>query len=144
MKAKKPQGQLACQADAQKNSAEFARRFKEEREHQKRKLEELAELTQIGVGRLEQLETGGSTFKVAEVQLLGVVLGIGLDEVFPLPNLSQKQIHDIFVSMQEGGFGLIAAADGEGSGGRLVSQEDFERSIVHLSYCAECLAQFQE
>jgi transcriptional regulator with XRE-family HTH domain len=145
MKAqKKPQVQLTCQADAQEYSAKFAQRVRQERKIQKRSLEELAELTKIGVGRLEQLETGGSIFKVAEVQLLGVVLGIGFDEVFPLPNFSQEKIHEIFVSMQENGFGLIAATDGEGSGGRPINQEAFERSVVHLSYCAECLSQFRK
>lgn len=139
------QGQLTCRADRQANSAEFARHVGQERKRQKRSLQELADLTQIGVGRLKQLEAGGSTFKVAEVQLLGVVLGIGLDEVFPLPkSLSQKQIHDIFVSMQENGLGLIAATGREGSRGRPINQRAFERSIVHLNYCAECLSQFRK
>jgi len=138
-----PTSQLACTADLPKWSAAFAKRARKARKKLGIDLDYLADLTCIEKQRLQQLETGAEIFSVSEIQLLGVVLGIGLDEFFPLPkNLSKQYIHDIFTKLKGDNVGLFAATSGEEAQELDVDQEAFEQSIVQLHYCAECLAKF--
>jgi hypothetical protein len=127
----------------QERSKAFARSARKARRRLRLQLDYLSDLTCIEVERLRQLEGGGVVFRSSELQLLGVILGIGLDELFPVPHsLSPQDIHSIFKSLFGQNIGLIAGTAGQKAEELAMNQASFERSVVQLHYCAECLAQF--
>jgi hypothetical protein len=100
----------------------------------------LAHMAGIGRDRLDQIDKGSVTPCAGEVQLLGVILGIAVDELFPLPaDMDARKIHACFEHLVSQDVGLVAAT-GAPEAAMPPSDQDFERSVVHLHYCAECLA----
>jgi hypothetical protein len=124
-------------------SREFALRACKSMESKLVSLELVSELTGISMERLRDLMGCEEIFHVSELQLLGIILGIGVDKIFLLPtDLSRDDIHQIFLELRKQNVGLLAATDGEETQPISVDQDAFERSVVHLNYCAECLACF--
>jgi hypothetical protein len=137
--------EIAYEMDLDAWSKQFAERVGDVVRKEGIDLDRLADLSSISKARLEELLSTEHAVLSGEVQILGVILGIGVDELFPLPDgIPQSRIHEIFESLYEQGVGLLAAtgkglaegpADVPGNG-----QESFERSIVQLHHCAECLS----
>jgi len=118
-------------------------------------LEEVSDQTGISIRRLKALESGKALFASPELQLLGILLGIPIDELFPL-ELSDAEIHQAFVELTASGVGLLAATGAPEAAGsterraerarRKASRDEeqaaLERAVVHLHHCAECLGRF--
>ncbi len=95
--------------------------------------------------RLQRLKTAKEVFRSAELEILGVVLSIGLDQLFPLdPDIPDSEIHRVFEELRKDGIGLYAAASRPDPVEIPPDQPSFERAVVHLHYIAECLNQFPE
>jgi hypothetical protein len=134
---------LACQPNLKEWSGTFAALIRHAREQQALDLKYLWDMTHIDTERLRTLEAGETIFTSREIQLLGIVLGVGVDDLFPLPtDLSPQRIHGIFAELLSQNCGLYAATSGPDAATSAINQEAFERSVVHLHHCAECLAKF--
>lgn len=129
-------------------SAQFGQLMTEAREKTNMDLEALSEWAGISVDRLRTIEGGDAELTVVELQILSLALGFGLDRLFALDELSDDKVHSIFTSLTEGEdqVGLVAAAGAasESTAGQDPGtvQQDYERSVVQLHHCAECLSLF--
>jgi transcriptional regulator with XRE-family HTH domain len=102
---------------------------------------ELSDLTGIQERRLRGLLRGGPAFKGAELQLIGVVLGIGMDEIFPL-EMTDREVRKAYEALRETTVQVWAATSGRNPCRRGMGKTGFQRCMVQLNYCAKCLAKF--
>ena len=129
--------------DLLKKSKEFASRLRRAQRKMKYSGPELSRLTGISISRLGELSTGNIVFTKKELQLLGITHGIAFDELFPL-EVPQERIHKLFTQLASDGVGLIAPTQGPTTPRKPMKQRAFERSIVHLHHCHECLQLFPQ
>ncbi len=131
------------EVDVRQKSLEFAARMRKELDRLHVPIGDLAELTGISPARLAAIGQGRAQVTGSEIRFLGLMLGIGMDELFPL-DLSPEENRRIFEELTNEGVGLWAASGGkapEAEAGAF-SQEQLERCVVQLHHCAECLAKF--
>lgn len=140
---------LNCEIDAGRKTAEFGRLMKKALVKYRMSLKKLSTLTDIPVKRIKILMEAKDTITVVELQLLSMALGIGMDKLFSIDNFSDKDIRPIFKNLTSGNnMGLIAAAPALNAESVTDEQDmeeiqvNYERSIVQLHYCTECLGQF--
>jgi len=84
---------------------------------------------------------GKTVLRSPELQVLALLLGIPLDRLFPL-EIDEGEIHSAFEALQECETGMVAATGGMDEKNAQIDQCAFERAVVHLHHCAECLRKF--
>ncbi|MFA6134183.1 MAG: helix-turn-helix transcriptional regulator [Phycisphaerae bacterium] len=134
--------EMTHDVDLAEKSKEFASRMRAAQKKLDYSWVELARLTDISKPRLKELMGGKAIFKASELQVLGIVFGIAFDHLFPLA-MSKQKVHRVFSQLVADGVGLIAPAAGAPRR-KVPRQEVFERSIVQLHHCAECLCAFPQ
>jgi len=140
--------ELKHHVDPAKKSADFARLIPAAKKATKQSSVQLAAWTGIPLDRLGEIENGKTVLTAVELQLLTLALGIGMDQLFPLDNLPNAEVHAIFGKLTAGHnkVGLMAAAAAPGTDDvpqdTAETQMQYERSVVQLHHCAECLGQF--
>ena len=130
--------------DVPRKSKQFALLVKKARKKLGYSIRKLGDLTGISQKRLRSLEEGKRVFRASELQLIGVIVGAGLDKVFQLPNYSNQKIHGFFQELRKQEIGLLAATGAPRIPKMGIPQPAFERSGVHLHYIAACLEKFRE
>lgn len=134
--------------DLAKKSADFARLMPAAKQATKQSSVQLAAWTGIALDRLGEIENGKTVLTAVELQLLTLALGIGMDQLFPLDHLPDSEVHSIFEKLTTGKnkVGLMAAAAAPGAEtvhqDSTETQTQYERSVVQLHHCAECLGLF--
>lgn len=132
----------AHEVDIQRKSAQFAERMEAQLRGLDLTVDDLAELTGFASDRLAALRDCKAIPTSQELRLVGLLLGIGMDELFPLAEISHQDIHDLFRSLSRRHVGLIAAEGAPGDEEVPMEQEELERCVVQLHHCAECLSAF--
>jgi len=101
---------------------------------------ELSFMSGVHTRRLNSLLEGRSLFNSYEIQILCILLGIDLEDVFPAPPELENMIAERFNEITEEGTLVFAAA---GKKRRNVNSEDpaFQRTMVMNDYYIQCLAQ---
>jgi len=126
--------------DLKAKSEQFAELISQAQTHLRMTSEEVAKMTGINPKRLASLLRREKIFTRAEVQVLSVMLGIGLDRLFPL-DIKDSEVQRLYRELRKQGIGLIAPLEGCSNTNK-ISQLEFERAVVRLNYCASSLAQF--
>ncbi len=140
--------ELKHDVDPAERSAEFARLVRKAEKATKMSSQALSQWSGVPLDRLAEIEKGETVVTSVELQLLTLALGIGMDQLFPLDHVSDPDIHAIFGSLVSGKnkVGLMAAAAAPHaeslSCDSIETQRNYERSVVQLHHCAECLGRF--
>jgi len=126
--------------DVKAKSKDFAQLMRGALDYLNLRLEEVGQMVGMVQNRIECLARGEELFYRSEIQILSVMLGIGLDRLFPL-DIKDSEVHKVYKELSNQGVGLIAPLAPPTEDNKM-SQLEFERAVVQLNYCAKCLSKF--